>query len=134
MQDKIKNILDDPFAQAIVKIFFSPNLILKIFLVIFVISSTTLASYMTINVIIEYLNRLVEDKKLLLSDTHTSIFSLAKGDKVWKLLYKLSEYCVTICINHRSTNVTLPNSTQHIGMTLTYSLNKSLTHLLTHYL
>jgi hypothetical protein len=31
-------------------------------------------------VIIEYLNRLVEDKKLLLSDTHTSIFSLAKGD------------------------------------------------------
>ena len=56
VKDKIKNILDDPFAQAIVKIFFSPNLILKIFLVIFVISSTTLASYMTINVIIEYLN------------------------------------------------------------------------------
>lgn len=85
-------------------------------------------------VISEYLNRLVEDKKLLLSDIHTSILSLAKGDKVWKLLYKLSEYCVTLCINHHSTNVTLPNSTQHIGMTLTYSFNKSLTHLLTHYL
>ncbi len=67
-------------------------------------------------IISEYLNRLVEAKKLLLSDVHSSILSLAKGDKVWKLLYKLSEFCVTICINQHNANEEIPNSFQHIGI------------------
>lgn len=66
-------------------------------------------------IIFEYLNRLVESKKLLLSDVHSSILSLAKGDKVWKLLYKLSEHCVTICINQYNATEAIPNSFQHIG-------------------
>ena len=67
-------------------------------------------------VISEFLNKLVEEKRLLLSDVHASILSLAKGDKVWKLLYKLSEYCITLCINYHSTSVVLPNSSHHIGI------------------
>lgn len=81
-------------------------------------------------IISEYLHRLVEDKRLRLSDMHASILSLAKGDKVWKLLYKLSEHCVSICINHYNTSVALRNSSQHLGIRLTYPL--TLTHSLTH--
>lgn len=52
----IKNVLYNSFAQALYKIFTTSHIILKLFLITFVITSSSIASYMTINVIIEYLN------------------------------------------------------------------------------
>jgi hypothetical protein len=56
IKNKFKNILDEPFAQAIIKIIYSHNIFLKIFLIIFVVNSSALALYLVINVITNYFN------------------------------------------------------------------------------
>jgi hypothetical protein len=54
IKNLIKNVLYNSFAQALYKIFTTNRFVLKTFLLIFVLASTCLASFMVISVIINY--------------------------------------------------------------------------------
>ena len=56
IKNVIKDVLYNSFAQALYKIFTTNHFILKTFLVIFVLASACLASYLVINVFINYFN------------------------------------------------------------------------------
>jgi hypothetical protein len=56
IKNVIKNVLYNSFAQALYKIFTTNHFILKTFLLIFVLASACLASYLVINVFINYFN------------------------------------------------------------------------------
>ena len=73
--DKVKEILTEafetPWFKSMVKIVYSPYLILKIFLFIFILVSTGYASYLTIESIVAYLEYGVTSKTRTFSETPT---------------------------------------------------------------
>lgn len=67
----LKEMISNPLAQAILKIFLSSNIVLKSFLLIFVIVSTSAASFLVIRSIMEYFSYGVSSMSRTIYETPT---------------------------------------------------------------